>query len=116
MNTAHKLINAICDAYGCEVEDLDRTFYDETKCGGHITLDTGDHTIDLQVELPTEKEWNELQAISIHSIVEGSDAEFSYHLPFIHPITRQAATLEDFFQMVMRLEIVVDHAWHKAND
>lgn len=82
-------INDLANYYGIEVKDLKRTIYKGTDCGAWI------HWTDNEV--------------SIGSIVEGSEAEFSrdFYYPF------DSIELDSWFE---ELEKLVDEAWHEAND
>ena len=74
---------------GTTVDRLERDVYKYTECGAWIHW--------------TEKE------VTVGSIVEGSDAEFSYRLAF--PFTDI-----DYDYTLGCLEQLVDEAWHEAND
>ena len=71
------------------VDRLEHDVYTYTDCGAWIT-------------------WTD-ESITIGSIVEGSDAEFSYTLAFPFADT-------DYDYSMGCLEQLVDEAWHEAND
>lgn len=90
--TSSKVIRTIEDLaeyLGITVDDLERAIYKYTACGAWIT-------------------WSST-AVTVGTIVEGSDAEFSRVLPF--PFTG-----EDFDDSILELEDLADEAWHEAND
>ena len=70
-------------------EQLDHHVYKYTDCGAWITWDDN--------------------SVTIGSIVEGSDAEFSES--FLFPV--ESKTLDAW---VTELERLCDEAWHEAND
>jgi len=72
-----------------EQEQLEHYVYKYTECGAWITWD--DHSV------------------TIGSIVEGSDAEFSES--FCFPVDSDALDA-----WVNELEALCDEAWHEAND
>ena len=84
-----KSINDFADAWGIEVKHLKKSIYKGTSCGAWI-------------------EWDD-KRISIGSIVEGSDAEFSRTFEF-------PCKLEEIENWFEELEILCDDAWHEAND
>ena len=87
------IINSIDDIVkvkGLEkAEQLDHYVYKYTDCGAWIT-------------------WDE-NSVTIGSIVEGSDAEFSESFTF--PV--DSDTLDAW---INELEALCDEAWHEAND
>ena len=82
-------IEEVAAHIGTDVDHLKRTLYKYTGCGAWI-------------------EWTDA-TVSIGSIVEGSDAEFSqtFTFPF------QAAAIDAWIE---ELEYLTDEAWHMAND
>ena len=82
-------INDYADYLGIEVSDLEKSIYDETVCGAWII-------------------WTN-KSMSIGSIVEGSDAEFSR--TFYFPVNIKE--INNWFE---ELEELTDEAWHEAND
>ena len=85
-------INSIkdyCDYVGSTVQSIKRDTYKYTDCGAWI-------------------DWDD-DSISIGSIVEGSNAEFSR--TFDLPCTTEE--IDDWFE---ELERLTDEAWHEAND
>ncbi|NJL70719.1 MAG: hypothetical protein HC888_03465 [Candidatus Competibacteraceae bacterium] len=79
----------ILDIYGSTPASLDRDFYKSTACGGHATL-------------------NADGTVAIHTIVEGSDAEYTDVLPY-------NATKRDIRRAVAAMERWADAAWKEAN-
>lgn len=71
------------------VDRLKRDMFKYTECGAWITWDD--------------------RGVSVGSIVEGSDAEFSntFTFPFF---------MRDFESWIDELEMLCDEAWHEAND
>lgn len=74
---------------GTTVDRLEHDVYKYTDCGAWIT-------------------WND-ESVTIGSIVEGSDAEFSE--TFSYPI--DSVQIDIWFE---ELEELTDEAWHEAND
>ncbi|MBO5967285.1 MAG: hypothetical protein J6S14_02170 [Clostridia bacterium] len=86
------VINNIHDLaihFGTSVNRLERDIYKYTDCGAWITYDSG--------------------SVTVGSIVEGSDAEFSHD--FVFPFSS-----ESFDCWLDELEALTDEAWHEAND
>lgn len=75
--------------YGTTVDRLKRDVYKCTECGAWISWDD--------------------KYVTVGSIVEGSDAEFSntFSFPF---------DTDSYDSWIDELEILVDEAWHEAND
>lgn len=78
-------VSRLADKFGCKnLEELGRHFYDETGCGvstEYLTIkdsvfSTDDH-YGVTRDLPNIWAGNYVIGIKFHSIVEGSDAEFS---------------------------------------
>ena len=82
-------INDYASYLGTTVHSLKRDVYKYTDCGAWIN-------------------WND-KSMSIGSIVEGSDAEFSKSFTF--PVNIKY--IDDWFN---ELERLTDEAWHEAND
>ena len=85
-----KNINDLCEYRGAtDTHELERDMYKYTDCGAWITWDD--------------------RKVSVGSIVEGSEAEFSesFFFPF---------DSNDFDNWVEELERLTDEAWHEAND
>ena len=82
-------INDLANYYGTEVKHLEHDIYKSTDCGAWI-------------------HWTD-DKVSIGSIVEGSEAEFSRN--FYYPF--DSTELDNWFE---ELEELVDEAWHEAND
>ena len=82
-------INDYADYLGVEVSDLEKSIYNGTVCGAWIN-------------------WTD-KSMSIGSIVEGSDAEFSK--TFYFPVK-----LDKIDSWFTQLEDLCDEAWHEAND
>ena len=72
-----------------DVNQLERDMYKYTACGAWIFCDD--------------------EGVTVGSIVEGSDAEFSNS--FFYPFSS-----DDFDSWIDELEMLVDEAWHEAND
>lgn len=87
------IINSIDDIVKCKglekPEQLDHYVYKYTDCGAWITWDD--------------------TSVTIGSIVEGSDAEFSES--FMFPVDS-----DELDAWVTELERLCDEAWHEAND
>ena len=84
-----KNIEDVAEWFGSTVPRIERDIYKYTDCGAWIT-------------------WDE-QSVTIGSIVEGSDAEFSKKFNF--PVMSEG--LDDWME---ELENLTDEAWHEAND
>lgn len=82
-------IEDIATYFGTTVNRLEHDVYKYTDCGAWVSWDDG--------------------SVSIGSIVEGSDAEFSKTFSFPFTSRELEAWLED-------LENLTDEAWHEAND
>lgn len=89
MNKIIKDIKDYCEHFETDEKHLERDTYKYTDCGAYIF-------------------WNE-SSVTIGSIVEGSDAEFSKK--FVFPCT--AEEIDKWFD---ELEKLTDEAWHEAND
>lgn len=74
---------------GIPVDSLKRSIYKYTDCGAWI-------------------DWDD-NRVTIGSIVEGSDAEFSK--TFLFPV--EVSRIDNWFD---ELEKLTDEAWHEAND
>lgn len=86
------IINNITDFanhIGVEVKHLERAIYKGTECGAWINYDD--------------------EKLTIGSIVEGSDVEFSK--TFYFPVK-----LDEIDSWFTQLEDLCDEAWHEAND
>ena len=91
METRH-LINNINDyakSLGTSVSSLKHDIYKYTDCGAWI-------------------DWND-ESMTIGSIVEGSDAEFSKTFKF--PVS-----MDEVDEWYEELEQLTEEAWHEAND
>ena len=84
-----KDIYDLCIHLNTTVDSIVRDIYDSTECGAWIFWDD--------------------KAVTIGTIVEGSDAEFSNTLDF--PFHENA-----FDSWVELLEEMANEAWHEAND
>ena len=82
-------VNDFCTHFGTDEKHLKRDIYKYTDCGAWIC-------------------WDRL-GMTIGSIVEGSDAEFSRL--FIFPCTS-----EEVDNWLNELEVLTDEAWHEANE
>lgn len=89
------MLTTLAQLYGCDPdkEKIDRALYKSTECGASVTF--RDNTA------------------TIHSIVEGSDAEFSAD-PITFTNSRQF--VKDWREAIAWIEGEVDAAWHEAND
>lgn len=83
-----KNITDLCAYLGCEEDELERALYKYTECGAWTKWDDN--------------------KVSIGSIVEGSDAEFSRDLYFPFESETYDAWIDE-------LEDLTDEAWHEAN-
>ena len=78
-------VSRLADKFGCKnLEELGRHFYDETDCGvstEYLTIKDSVFSFDdhygVKRDLPNIWAGNYVIGIKFHSIVEGSDAEFS---------------------------------------
>ena len=81
-------INDLAKYFGTEVKDIERVLYKYTECGAWINWDD--------------------KKVTIGSIVEGSDAEYSKE--FVFPIDSVMINL-----WLDELEDLTDQAWREAN-
>ena len=81
--------NDLATYFGTTLDHLERDIYKYTECGAWIT-------------------WTD-SSVSIGSIVEGSDAEFSETFQF--PVDS-----DEIDNWMEELEELCDEAWHEAND
>jgi len=81
-------IKEFCDLWGVDEDTLEHAVYKGTSCGAYI-------------------HWNN-KSLTIGSIVEGSDAEFSREFQF-------PCDLEDIEEWFEELEDLTDQAWREAN-
>lgn len=81
-------INDLANYIGVETSYLNRAMFKYTDCGAWI-------------------DWDD-KSVSIGSIVEGSDAEFSktFAFPF---------TSEEYENWMIELDVLTDEAWAEAN-
>ena len=88
MNKTIRNINDLASLFGATPDNLERTIYKGTSCGAWI-------------------QWN-CTSVSIGSIVEGSDAEFS--CKFSYPFESTAV-----FSWLDELDRLTTTAWNEAN-
>lgn len=84
-----RTIEDLAEYLDTSVNSIEHDIYKYTACGAWIAWDDS--------------------SVTVGTIVEGSDAEFSEVLQF--PFTS-----EDFDNSILELEELADKAWHEAND
>ena len=82
-------IDELCEHFGTDTKHIERVLFKYTDCGAWIHWENG--------------------TVSIGSIVEGSDAEFSKTFSF--PV--DSSEIDSWMD---ELEELTDEAWHEAND